>query len=96
MPPVTDAMCWLCDLLFLRRIKKNAARPMSARPMMGPTTAPAIQALLLLFPFSSSPNVEVNVGLELALLVGVADTRLGTVVVNLEVKTVAWISKMVF
>jgi hypothetical protein len=76
---------------------RNAARPMSASPRMGPTTAPAIQALLLLFPFPSSPSIdEVGVGLELAVLVGVSDTRLGTVVVNLEVKTVAWVNKMVF
>jgi hypothetical protein len=30
-------------------MKKKASRPISARPRIGPTTAPAIQALLLLF-----------------------------------------------
>lgn len=36
-------------LFFLRRRQKKIPRPMRARPTMGPTTAPAIQALLSLF-----------------------------------------------
>jgi hypothetical protein len=42
-------------------MKKKASRPMSARPRRGPTTAPAIQALLLLFcwigPISPPPGI---------------------------------------
>lgn len=54
-PPVAGALCWSADLFFLRRMKKKTPMPMSARPTMGPMTAPAIYALL----FSGS-GVEVG------------------------------------
>jgi hypothetical protein len=38
--------CWGAVLLILLRRRRNQIRaPISARPTMGPTTAPAIQAL---------------------------------------------------
>jgi hypothetical protein len=42
-------------------MKKNARRPISARPRRGPTTAPAIHALLLLFSSSTSGGAGVGV-----------------------------------
>jgi hypothetical protein len=80
MLPVAGATVWLWDLFFLRRMKKNMAKPMSARPTRGPTTAPAIQALLVLFPPPPPFVAEMTDGLDLGELVGVteAEIRLGT------------------
>jgi hypothetical protein len=81
MPPAAGATVWLWDLFFLRRMKKNMAKPMSARPRRGPITAPAIHALLLLFPAPPSPvSAEISVALDPGELVAVTDaeTRLGT------------------
>jgi hypothetical protein len=88
MPPVAGATVWLWDLFFLRRMKKNMARPMSARPTRGPTTAPAIQALLVLFPPPPPLVPEMTEGLDLGELVGVteAEIRLGTGSTRREVK----------
>jgi hypothetical protein len=72
MLPVVGATCLLWDWFFLRRMKKNAARPMSARPTRGPTTAPAIQALL-----SPPPSLGTGVGDGLEELVGPPVTKDG-------------------
>lgn len=45
---------------FLRRRNNHTPKPMSARPSMGPTTAPAIHA------FDPEPGSEVDVGPTLA------------------------------
>jgi hypothetical protein len=79
MPPAAGATVWLWDLFFLRRMKKNMAKPMRARPTRGPITAPAIQALLLLFCPPPPLVTEITEGLDLGELVAVteAETRLG-------------------
>jgi hypothetical protein len=80
MPHVAGATVLLWDLLFLQRMKKNMARPISARPTRGPTTAPAIHALLVLLPPLALSVFEMIGGLDLVELVGVteAEIRLGT------------------
>jgi hypothetical protein len=78
MLPETGATVLSWDLFFLRRKKKNMARPMSARPRMAPTTAPAIHDLLLLFLLVFvvlSPPVPT----EMAELVGVTAAEIGLV-----------------
>jgi len=43
-------------------MKKNTPKPIRARPTRGPTTAPAIQALLSFFPVSLSGSGKGDVG----------------------------------
>lgn len=80
MLPVAGTNCWSWPEFFLRRMRKKAARPMMARPRRGPTTAPAIQALLFFLPLeltSVSTSEERRVGFGAVVIVGVADARPG-------------------
>jgi hypothetical protein len=81
MPPVAGATVRLRDLFFLRRIKKHASNPMMARPRIGPTTAPAIHALLLLLrlvpKLEDDPPTGSLSGLSVGTLVGMSDARPG-------------------
>ena len=56
--------------LFLRRMQNKIPRPISAIPRMGPTTAPAIQALLPPL-FGAGAAVPVEVADDLVVLASV-------------------------
>jgi hypothetical protein len=58
-------------------MKKKASRPMSARPIRGPTTAPAIQALLSLFCPPSLGAAETDGELTTAVEIVVVDVKVG-------------------
>jgi len=81
MPPVAGATVWLRDLFFLRRMKKHASNPRMARPRRGPTTAPAIHALLLLLrlvpKFEGVLSTGSLAGASVGILVGMSDARPG-------------------
>jgi hypothetical protein len=63
-------------------MKRNMARPISARPRRGPITAPAIHALLLLLLVVPLPSVPTEIAEALApgelVEVTAAEIRLGT------------------
>jgi hypothetical protein len=75
MLPDAGATFRLVFLFFLRRMKKKMPKPIRARPTRGPTTAPAIQALLSLF---SSPAGGEEEGVEPPVGVDVDEAGVGT------------------